>query len=204
MRGDISSRGGTPDRCRSAISGGGLSVHCWHACSRGEQILRFRLLAAAVTASAMATVVGASSASAVPIPPKLGTSPVGLMKSVAAPEPAGAVPTFVNGLSQAVFTSTRRDWVQGQVWVDSTFDSDGDGKLDRMHTDYVLPPETMTDGLKVPVIYEDSPYFAGTAANYSNWNVNHELGATPPTRAFAPFWTPRDTAVPTAGQDPRD
>jgi predicted acyl esterase len=152
----------------------------------------------------MATVVGASSASAVPIPPKMGATPVNTVKSLAAPEPAGAVPTFVNGLSQAVFTTTRRDWVQGQVWVEANFDSDGDGKLDRMHADYVLPPETQTDGLKVPVIYEDSPYFAGTAPNYSNWNVAHELGAQPPARAFAPFWSPRDTAVPTPGQDPRD
>jgi predicted acyl esterase len=152
----------------------------------------------------MATVVGAS-ASAAPIPPKLADNPVGLAKAAApAPEPAGAVPTFVNGLAQNVFSANRRDWVQGQVWVESTFDSDGDGKLDRMHTDYVLPPETMTDGLKVPVIYEDSPYFAGTAPNYSNWNVNHELGAQPPARAFAPFWNARDTAVPAAGQDPRD
>jgi predicted acyl esterase len=152
----------------------------------------------------MATVVGASSASAVPIPPNMGDKAVGTVKSLAAPEPAGAVPTFVNGLSQAVFSATRRDWVQGQVWVEANFDSDGDGKLDRMHTDYVLPPETQTDGLKVPVIYEDSPYFAGTAPNYSNWNVAHELGAQPPNRAFAPFWSPRDTAVPAANQDPRD
>jgi predicted acyl esterase len=152
----------------------------------------------------MATVVDASSASAVPIPPNMGDKAVGTVKSLAAPEPAGAVPTFVNGLSQAVFSATRRDWVQGQVWVEANFDSDGDGKLDRMHTDYVLPPETQTDGLKVPVIYEDSPYFAGTAPNYSNWNVAHELGAQPPNRAFAPFWSPRDTAVPAANQDPRD
>jgi predicted acyl esterase len=134
----------------------------------------------------------------------MADNPVGSVKSLAAPEPAGAVPTFVNGLAQNVFTATRRDWVQGQVWVESTFDSDGDGKLDRMHADYVLPPETQTDGLKVPVIYEDSPYFAGTAPNYSNWDVAHELGAQPKDRAFAPFWNARDTAVPTAGQDPRD
>jgi predicted acyl esterase len=151
----------------------------------------------------MAAVVGASGASAAPIPPKLADNPVGLAKA-AAPAPAGAVPTFVNGLSQAVFSTNRRDWVQGQVWVESTFDSDGDGKLDRMHTDYVLPPETMSDGLKVPVIYEDSPYFAGTADDYSNWDVNHELGAQPPARPFAPFWDARDTAVPATGQDPRD
>src|SRR5690349_20189824 len=153
----------------------------------------------------MAAVVGVSAAAAAPIPPKMADNPVGVMKAAApAPEPAGAVPTFVNGLAQPVFSAVRRDWVQGQVWVESSFDSDGDGKLDRMHTDYVLPPETMTDGLKVPVIYEDSPYFAGTAPNYSNWNVAHELGAQPPARAFAPFWAPRDTAVPAAGQDPRD
>jgi X-Pro dipeptidyl-peptidase len=156
--------------------------------------LKFRLLATAVAASAMATVVGASSASAVPIPPKTADNPVGLMKSLAAPEPAGAVPTFVNGLSQAVFTTNSAQWVRNEGWVESTFDSDGDGKLDRVHFDVIRPPETDSDGLKVPVIFEDSPYYANTAPVYSNWNVAHELGAQPPARPFAPFWAGRNTS----------
>jgi predicted acyl esterase len=95
-------------------------------------------------------------------------------KSIAAPEPA--VPTFVNGMAQNVFSSNSADWVIGEVWIESSFDTDGDGKLDRMHADYTLPRETLTDGLKVPVVYEDSPYYAGTGGA-RNWSVDHELGA---------------------------
>ena len=93
-----------------------------------------------------------------------------------------------------MFSATTADWINGEVWVESDFDSDGDGKKDRMHADYTLPKETSTDGLKVPVVYEDSPYYANTAPNYSNWNVAHELGATPPDRPFAPFWASRNTS----------
>ena len=78
-------------------------------------------------------------------------------------------------------TSSRRhaDWISGEVWVESDFDSDGDGKKDRLHADYTLPKETATDGLKVPVIYEDSPYYAGTAPSYS------QLGRRPRARRHA-------------------
>ncbi|HET6547618.1 MAG TPA: CocE/NonD family hydrolase, partial [Solirubrobacter sp.] len=107
---------------------------------------------------------------------------------------APAVPTFVNGLAQDVFSSDSDDWISGDVWVESDFDSDGDGKLDRLHADYTLPQETATDGLKVPVVFEDSPYYAGTAPDYSNWNVEHELGAQPPERPLAPFWAGRNTS----------
>src|SRR3954453_22322059 len=96
-----------------------------------------------------------------PIPPKTATFP-GANAAAPAPEAAPAVPTFVNGLAQNVFSSSSADWVSGEVWVESDFDSDGDGKLDRLHADYTLPKETQTDGLKVPVIYEDSPYYGGT------------------------------------------
>jgi predicted acyl esterase len=150
----------------------------------------------------MAAVVGASGASAAPIPPKITEKANSLAAPAPLPEPAPAVPTFVNGLAQTVFSTDRSTFIQGQVWVESTFDSDGDGKLDRMHADYVLPRETQTDGLKVPVIYEDSPYFANTAPAYSNWSVAHELGAQPPARAFAPPWTGRDTAAPVPANDP--
>src|SRR6201991_4208081 len=122
-------------------------------------------IAGAVTAS-MALAVGASGGGANPLPPKGATFPA--IAAAPAPEPAPAVPTFVNGLAQNVFSANSADWINGEVWVESDFDSDGDGKKDRMHADYSLPKETSTDGLKVPVVYEDRP--------------------------FAPFWASRNTS----------
>ena len=47
--------------------------------------------------------------------------------------------------------------------------------------------QTETEGLKVPVIYESSPYFAGTSGNRQFlWNVKQEVGATPPPRTSQP------------------
>src|ERR1700760_2029985 len=149
--------------------------------------------ASAVTAVlALATTVGTASAN--PIPPQGLTVPGLMSKQAKTDLAADAVPTFVNGLAQNVFSATSSDWIRGEAWVQTDFDSDGDGKPDRMHVDYTLPKETSTDGLKVPLIYEDSPYFAGTARTYSNWVVDHELGTAPPVRPFAPFWSATNTS----------
>ena len=43
------------------------------------------------------------------------------------------------------------------------------------------------------MIYEDSPYFAGTGAA-SNWLVDHELGAQPPARAPQAFFAGSNTS----------
>src|SRR4051812_34310935 len=150
-------------------------------------------LASAGAIGATMVLAGAVGASANPLPPKSVATFPGAM-AAPAPEPAPAVPTFVNGLAQNVFSSSSADWISGEVWVESDFDSDGDGKLDRLHADYTVPKETATDGLKVPVIYEDSPYYAGTAPKYSNWVVDHELGAQPPAREFAPFFAGTQTS----------
>jgi predicted acyl esterase len=121
------------------------------------------------------------------------------LSAVAALSAAGsahaAVPTFVNGLAQNVFSSNSADWVRGEVWVQTTDDTDGDGIPDRVHADFTLPKETLTDGLKVPIIYEDSPYFAGTASSYSNWNMTYDFGQTPASdsRALAPFFKGTNT-----------
>lgn len=106
----------------------------------------------------------------------------------------GAEPTFVDGLAQAVFSTNPADWHSGEVWVQAPFDSDRDGKADRIHTDFSAPGEVLTDGLKVPVVFEDSPYYAGTADQASNWGVDHELGMPPATRPRAPFWEAFDTS----------
>ncbi len=93
----------------------------------------------------------------------------------------GAVPTFVNGLSQSVFSSNPADWVRGEAWVESNSDSDGDGRPDRIHIDITRPQETVTDGLKVPVVLQENPYFAGLGP-YRPYQVDLEAGG----RAAAP------------------
>ena len=98
--------------------------------------------------------------------------------AAAAPAPAPAVPTFVNGMAQAVFASGTANYVNHELWVEIDADTDFDGKKDRVHADVSRPRETDTDGLKVPVIFEDSPYYAG-GADVTNWAVDHELGAPP-------------------------
>ena len=96
-----------------------------------------------------------------------------------------AVPVFENGEAQIVpaFNDPEK-WIRHDLWVETEFDTDGDGKPDRMHVDVTRPFQTDTEGLKLPIIYESSPYFAGTAslADGVLWNVKHELGATPPAR----------------------
>jgi hypothetical protein len=116
-----------------------------------------------------------------------------LMAVVARPASA-AEPTFVHGLSQAVFSTNPADWYSGEVWVQAPFDTDNDGRLDRIHADFTAPKEVLTDGLNVPVIFEDSPYYAGTAPEYSNWGVDHELGFPPSSRPRSPFWAAGNTS----------
>jgi X-Pro dipeptidyl-peptidase len=50
-----------------------------------------------------------------------------------------------------------------------------------MHVAVTRPKQTETDGIKLPVIYESSPYFAGTATNEREyfWNVRQELNTVP-------------------------
>ncbi len=96
-----------------------------------------------------------------------------------------AVPVFENGEAQIVpaFNDPEK-WIRHDLWVETEFDTDGDGKPDRMHVDVTRPFQTDTEGLKLPIVYESSPYFAGTASLSDGvlWNVKHELGATPPAR----------------------
>jgi predicted acyl esterase len=141
--------------------------------------MRHRLLAIGLPVAALVATIAAPSATAL-APPTVAV--------------AGAEPTFVNGLSQPVFSTNPADWYSGEVWIEAPFDSDGDGRPDRIHADFTAPNEVNTDGLKVPVIFEDSPYYAGTADEYSNWGVDHELGSPPATRARAPFWQAFDTS----------
>ena len=109
-----------------------------------------------------------------------------------------ARPVFENGLAQVVpaFADSTR-WIRQQLWVETSFDSDGDGRNDRVHVDVTRPGAT-AEGLKVPVIYESSPYFAGTSGPREHlWNVQQEVGAAPPQRISQPqiAWNPGRTRV---------
>ncbi|WP_142786408.1 Xaa-Pro dipeptidyl-peptidase [Changchengzhania lutea] len=92
-----------------------------------------------------------------------------------------AVPVFQDGEAQIVEAFNTPDkWIRHDLWVETTFDTDGDGKLDQMHVDVTRPYQTDTEGLKLPIVYESSPYYAGVAPDVDGvfWNVKHELGAT--------------------------
>lgn len=99
-----------------------------------------------------------------------------------------AKPVFADGQAQIVPAfANSAEWIREHLWVETEFDSDHDGKRDRVHVDVIRQIQTDTEGLRVPVIYESSPYFAGTANGQSiMWDVRHELGAAPPPRTSHP------------------
>mgnify|MGYP006149804283 FL=1 len=95
-----------------------------------------------------------------------------------------SVPFFIDGEAQVVESfKDQSNWMRHDLWVETSFDSDNDGKMDRMHVSVTRPSQT-DNGLKLPVVYETSPYYAGTAglANGLFWDVRHELGEKPKPR----------------------
>ena len=137
-----------------------------------------------------------------------------LLSAQAAPQAGPAKPIFENGQAQIVPAfQDASQWIKQTLWVETSFDSDNDGKKDRVFVDVTRPKQTETEGLKVPIVYESSPYFAGTSGPRGNlWDVNQEVGAEPtprvhqPAIAFQPVrpnvsnsqvatWVPRGFAV---------
>ena len=96
-------------------------------------------------------------------------------------------PNFKNGIAQSVPEfSIANEWIKEELWVETTFDSDKDGKPDRMHVLVTRPKATQSGKLKLPVIYTSSPYyglrlfqFLGWFSKNKFWNVHHELGKKP-------------------------
>jgi len=92
------------------------------------------------------------------------------------------VPVIVNGEAQMIPAfENPDDWIREDLWVETEFDTDGDSRRDRMHVDVTRPKQTETEGIKLPVVYESSPYFAGTAGNNREyfWDVRQELNTVP-------------------------
>ena len=104
---------------------------------------------------------------------------LGLAAGPAAAQVPG--PVFIDGQAQPVFTAGPTTWIRQELWVESEIDSDFDGKLDRIHVDVTRVQETETIGLKVPVVFEVSPYYGGSV-DVVNWSVDHEIGQPPTTR----------------------
>lgn len=104
-----------------------------------------------------------------------------------------ATAVFEDGQAQVVPAFNEpKDWIRHDLFVETEFDSDGDGKLDRVHVAVTRQKQTDTEGLKVPVVYVTSPYFGGTspAGREYFWETQHEIGAEPPERKIpAPFDT---------------
>ncbi len=107
--------------------------------------------------------------------------------------PVPAAPVFANGMAQVVpaFQDTTK-WIRYDLWVETDFDTDRDGRKDRVHVDVTRPGQTETDGLKVSILYGSSPYFAGTSGGDTFWDVKQELGTASPKRRplTAPTYKP--------------
>jgi len=115
--------------------------------------------------------------------------------SVVAEEEELVVPKVKDGQTQEIPEFKDPDlWIRHDLWVEAEFDTDGDGKLDRIHVDVTRPRQTDRLGIKLPVIYVASPYFGGTASGTDFfWDVRHELGAEPPKRKDPPEIERKDT-----------
>src|SRR5688572_16856283 len=97
--------------------------------------------------------------------------------------PRSGVPNVRDGQAQVIpELADPSRWIREQLWVETELDSDGDGRRDRVHVDVTRPGQTETEGLRVPVVYETSPYFAGVGSAEQRyfWNVRHALGAAGP------------------------
>jgi X-Pro dipeptidyl-peptidase len=100
-----------------------------------------------------------------------------------------SVPVIVNGEAQKIPAfENAEEWIRHDLWVETEFDSDGNGRPDRMHVDVTRPKQTETEGIKLPVIYESSPYFAGTSTTEKKyfWNVRQELNEVPVKHSYPP------------------
>jgi X-Pro dipeptidyl-peptidase len=75
-----------------------------------------------------------------------------------APAQAAEPPAILveGGVTQPAFGYA--DAIRERVWVDTDFDSDRDGTNDVIRVDVIRPAAT-EQGLKVPVIIDDSPYY---------------------------------------------
>lgn len=102
-------------------------------------------------------------------------------------EPDKVLPKFEDGEAQVV-DAFKTDWIQHDLWVECEFDSDADGKPDRVHVAVTRQKQTDSEQMRVPVIYQSSPYYAGMGSTNKNhmWSPLQQLGAKPPEHDIPP------------------
>ena len=77
--------------------------------------------------------------------------------------------------------------IRQSLWVETNFDSDRDGKLDRVHVQVTRPGAAEKAGLKIPILLLSSPYIARTNGNATDWDMHQELGAPSPKRVIPEY-----------------
>ena len=97
-------------------------------------------------------------------------------------------PIVKDGMMQPVleFADTAQI-IRQSLWVETNFDSDRDGKLDRVHVQVTRPGAAEKAGLKIPTLMLSSPYIAPTNGNAPNWDVSQELGGVSPARKIPDY-----------------
>jgi X-Pro dipeptidyl-peptidase len=115
-----------------------------------------------------------------------GTPPTPPVSAMATTGKIG--PVIQNGMLVPVAEfADSTQWIRTRVWVETDYDTDGDGRKDRVHADVTRPAAAEQAGVKLPVLMQSSPYSGGTNGPRANlWNVKQELGVEPPQRASAP------------------
>ena len=94
---------------------------------------------------------------------------------VAAARPAPKI-SVKDGRTQPVFSYA--DAIREHVYVESSVDSDGDGKNDLVNVDIVRPKET-SQGLKVPVIMDESPYYDNAGRGNEGQTKTYDANGNP-------------------------
>jgi X-Pro dipeptidyl-peptidase len=109
-------------------------------------------------------------------------------------------PVVKDGMMQPVLEfADSSQIVRQSLWVETDFDSDHDGKLDRVHVQVTRPGAAEKAGLKIPTIMLSSPYIGPTNGNAPDWDVNQELGAPSPARKLPEYRQFSDTMPLRAG-----
>lgn len=117
-----------------------------------------------------------------------------------------------DGMSQPQFDLA--DAVVETVWVQTQVDSDLDGRRDRVRVQVARPAETETEGIRVPVVLEHSPYRYNTGGGQNHgvdFTVMPQEGQQPRSRmalaapdpvakpqlpgSLDDYWVPRGFAV---------
>ena len=103
-------------------------------------------------------------------------------------------PVVRDGMMQPVLEfADSTQIIRQSLWVETNFDSDRDGKLDRVHVQVTRPGAAERAGLKIPSLMLSSPYIAPTNGSAVNYDVHQELGAPSPPRVNPAFRAFSDT-----------